>query len=49
MSPTRRGRLISRAYDLLSRQPNLFVKLTEFLTVVGGVVNLIRLDVVAFY
>jgi CheY-like chemotaxis protein/CelD/BcsL family acetyltransferase involved in cellulose biosynthesis len=49
MSPTRRGRLISRAYDLLSRQPNLFVKLTEFLTVVGGVVSLIRLDVVAFY
>jgi CelD/BcsL family acetyltransferase involved in cellulose biosynthesis len=49
MSPTRRGCLISRAYDLLSRQPNLFVKLTEFLTVVGGVVNLIRLDVVAFY
>ena len=29
MSPTRRGRLISRAYDLLSRQPNLFVRLTE--------------------
>jgi DNA-binding response OmpR family regulator len=44
MSPTRRGRLISRAYDLLSRRPDLFVKLTELLTVAGGVVILTRLE-----
>jgi CelD/BcsL family acetyltransferase involved in cellulose biosynthesis len=49
MSPTRRGRLISRAYDLLSRQPNLFVRLTELLTVVGGVVQLMQLDSIAFW
>ena len=48
MSPTRRGRLISRAYDLLNRQPNLFARLTELLTVVGGVINLMRLQAIAF-
>jgi DNA-binding response OmpR family regulator len=49
MSPTRRGRLISRAYDLVSRQPDLFVRLTELLTVVGGVVKLMRLEAVSFW
>ena len=29
VSPTWRGRLISRAYDLLSRRPNLLARLTE--------------------
>jgi CelD/BcsL family acetyltransferase involved in cellulose biosynthesis len=49
MSPTRRGRLISRAYDLLSRRPDLFVRLTGLLTVVGGVMNLMRLEAIAFW
>ena len=49
MAPTRRGRLVSRAYDLLSRQPDLFVKLTEFLTVVGGVMSAMRLEAIAFW
>jgi hypothetical protein len=48
MSPTWRGRLISRAYDLLNRQPNLFARLTELLTLVGGVINLMRLEAIAF-
>ena len=31
ISPNRRGNLISGAYNLLSRRPGLFVKLTELL------------------
>jgi CelD/BcsL family acetyltransferase involved in cellulose biosynthesis len=49
MSPTRRGRLLSLAYDLLSRQPGLFAKLTEFLAVVGGAIGLMRLEVITFW
>jgi CelD/BcsL family acetyltransferase involved in cellulose biosynthesis len=48
MSPTRRGHLVSRAYALLSRRPNLFARLTEFLTVVGAM-NLMRLEPIAFW
>jgi CheY-like chemotaxis protein len=44
MPPTRRGKLVSRAYDLLSRQPNFFIRMTELLTVVGGIMNLMRLE-----
>jgi FixJ family two-component response regulator/CelD/BcsL family acetyltransferase involved in cellulose biosynthesis len=40
MSPTKRGRLVSRAYDLLRSRPSLFVRLTELLTIVWGLVNL---------
>ena len=47
MSPTRRGRLISRAYNLLSRRPDLFVRVTELLTVVGALVDLWRLEAIA--
>jgi CelD/BcsL family acetyltransferase involved in cellulose biosynthesis len=49
MSPTRRGRLISRAYDLLSRQPDLFVRLTELLAVVGVAMELIRPEAIAVW
>jgi CelD/BcsL family acetyltransferase involved in cellulose biosynthesis len=47
MSPTRRGRLISRAYNLLNRRPDLFVRVTELLTVVGALVDLWRLEAIA--
>jgi FixJ family two-component response regulator len=40
MAPTRRGDLVSRAYNLLSGRPDIFVKLTELLTVVWGLANL---------
>jgi len=49
MSPTRRGRLISRAYDLLSRRPDIFVRLTELLAVIGGLMDLMRLEAIAFW
>jgi FixJ family two-component response regulator len=42
MSPTRRGDLVSRAYDLLSSRPETFVKLTEVLTIVWGFVSIAR-------
>lgn len=42
MSPTRRGALISRAYNLLGSHPTLFVKLTELLTLVFTILDLTR-------
>jgi FixJ family two-component response regulator len=48
MSPTRRGDLVSRAYDLLSSRPDIFVRLTELLTVVWGLVNLTQRAAVDF-
>jgi CelD/BcsL family acetyltransferase involved in cellulose biosynthesis len=42
MSPTRRGALVSRAYNLLGSRPTLFVKLTELLTLVFTLLDLTR-------
>jgi FixJ family two-component response regulator/CelD/BcsL family acetyltransferase involved in cellulose biosynthesis len=42
MSPTRRGDIISRGYDLVSNRPDIFVKLTELLTIIWGFVSMTR-------
>jgi CelD/BcsL family acetyltransferase involved in cellulose biosynthesis/CheY-like chemotaxis protein len=42
MSPDRRGRLISGAYNLLSRRPGLFVKLTELLALAWTFLDLVQ-------
>jgi CelD/BcsL family acetyltransferase involved in cellulose biosynthesis len=42
MSPTRRGALVSRAYDLLGSHPTLFVKLTELLMLALTLLDLTR-------